>query len=66
MGPNKMRLCDAGIREQEWAQKLIDDNKLPNDITFHDLLAHAIYDASADEIHMTIKGVCMKFKVERA
>ncbi len=66
MGPNKMRLCDAGIREQEWAQKLIDENKLPNDIMLQDLLAHAVYDASTDEILITVKGVCMKFKVERA
>lgn len=65
MNRNQMRLCDAGIREQEWAQKLIDENRIPDGITYQDLLAHGVYDASADVILITIKDVCLKFKVER-
>lgn len=68
---NKIRLCDAGIREQEWAQKLIEEKKLPADITFKDLLDHAMYDTSRDEITLTIKAAhrsfrVLKFPVKRA
>ena len=62
---NQMRMRDAGIREQEWAQKLINEKKFPSGITYKDLLEYGVYDARTDEVMLTIKGVCLKFKVER-
>lgn len=62
---NRMRLCDAGIREQEWAQKLIQDGKLPKGISYKDLLDHGLYDSHTDEIVITIKAATRKFKVDR-
>lgn len=59
-------LMEAGIREQEQAQKLIRDGKLPVGITFKDLLSHAIYDAERDEIYMTVKAVTYTFRVNRS
>ncbi len=60
-----IRLKDAGVREQVWAQHLIATKQLPKDITFADMLNHAMYDASKDCIVMTIKAVALEWKVER-
>lgn len=62
---NQMRLCDAGIREQEWAQKLISEKQLPSDISYKDFLDHGVYDARTDEILLTVKGVTLRWKVAR-
>lgn len=63
MNKNQMRLQDAGVREQNFAQQLIETKKLPDRISFSDMLDHAVYDASTDTILMTIKGVARSWKV---
>jgi hypothetical protein len=60
-----MRLQDAGFREQEWAQQLIQEKKVPEGISFEDMLAHAVYDPSRDEIVLTVKAAVYTWKVER-
>lgn len=63
---NVIRLCDAGIREQEFAHTLVKSKKLPAGITYKDLLDHGVYDTSTDEIKLTVKAVVLTYKVERA
>ncbi len=63
MTDDQCLLRDAGIREQEFVQKLIANKQLPRDIKFEDLLSHAVYDSSMDEILVTIKGAFLKFKI---
>lgn len=63
MNENQMRLTDAGIREHEFALTIIKNKLLPANISYEDLLAHGVYDASNDEITLTVKGVSFSFKV---
>lgn len=59
-----MQLKNAGIREQEFARQLVDEGRVPVD--FETFLNHGVYDASRDEVSITVKAVALKFKVERA
>lgn len=61
-----IQLCNAGIREQEFAQQCVKDGKFPVGVTFKDVLDHGIYDASADEIVVTVKACVYNYKVTRA
>lgn len=60
---NRVRLCDASIQAQRGAQQLIAEKRFPPDITFKDLLDHAMYDTSADELTFTLKSVALSFKL---
>lgn len=59
-----MRLIDAGYREIDFAQRLVREGKLPVGVSAEDMLAHGVYNASTDEIIITIKAVTHRWKVE--
>lgn len=63
MNENQVRLRDAGWREQEFARRLVGDKALPMGITLEDFLDHGVYDAHADTVNLTIKGVSRTWKV---
>jgi hypothetical protein len=58
-----VRLKDAGIREQEWAQHLVAEKFVA--VTFEDFLNYGMYDPSRDEVFITIKAVVLRFRVAR-
>jgi len=45
-------------------QRKIDAGALPKDVCFVDLLSHAVYDASRDEVTFTVRGCAYVWKVE--
>lgn len=61
-----MRLCDAGVREQEWAQQMVKEGRLPAGVTFKDFLDHGVYDPVRDEVSITVKASTFSFRVQRA
>ena len=63
MNINQMMLRDAGHREQAFVQRQIDEKLLPKGVTFEDLLSHAVYDASLDEVLFTVRGVAYRWRV---
>lgn len=51
-----MKLCNAGFRERAYAEQLIQEEKVPKEISLEKLLIHGEYDPSRDEIILKIEG----------
>ena len=57
------RLKDAGFREQRFAQRLVDEGKLPVGVDYAAMLDHGLYDAHRDEVVLSVKGAVLRWRV---
>lgn len=64
MRDHEMRLQDAGVREREFVRKLLVEGKMPPGVFWDDVLSHGVYDARADEVRLTVRGVDLSWRVE--
>lgn len=64
MKNNEIQLRNAGIREHDFAQKLVREGMFPKDVSFKDVLDHGVYDTSRDVIVLTFGGVCHEYPVK--